>query len=247
MTGETKEKTEPWVAEHKAQYPYMYLDADKLSQFMQKLGMTGYPSATLVDPKGNVVWVGSPYQVNSSLIEKHLAGATRTPVDVTAITKNWPEKTDAVKASIAKGQLGKAHAAAKRLTANDAGENVVLKDVERVISRRVAALKAVHEKGNYLGFMDDAPELAKQLSGLPEAKDLTDLVKGVKADKESKAVLKDQQLLAKIAAQLATTTKSKDRATLETAVLNIGARNKGNYAGSTADLLLKKIDPTKYR
>ena len=97
MTGESKEKTEPWVEKHGAKYAYAY---DKGTKLFSALKCRGYPSAALVDPNWTVVWTGHPASLNDGLIEKHIGGASRTPVGINAIAKTWPSEAAPVKKAL---------------------------------------------------------------------------------------------------------------------------------------------------
>ena len=113
MTGETEAKTTPWVERLEVEYAYGYLDEDSLKVLMSQLGWRGYPSAVLVDAKGNVVWNGHPARLDSARIRKHLRGATKRPVDLYAVTRKWPAGAAKVTAALAKQNLALARAEAQ--------------------------------------------------------------------------------------------------------------------------------------
>ena len=237
VTGEKPEKTEPWVDKHGATYPYTYLEGPDMSTFMQKLGMRGYPTAALIAPNGKVAWVGSPSQINGSLVKKHLRGASKTPVDIAAVTKRWPASAKAVKAAYAKGKIGKAMAAAEKLT-DDRG--MVVEDLKKVVARRVAAVKKAHGAGDFLGALDGAGALVKSLAGLPEATEMAELQKAIKADKAAAPIIKAQKKIAKIAKKLPDM-KSKDVGASIKKLRKIESKNADNFAGKSADKLIKKL------
>jgi len=239
VTGESKDKTEPWVEQHDMQYAYGYMDKGELTELMGSLGWRGYPSAALVDPKGTVVWTGHPASINGSLIKKHLKGASRTPVSQSAITRNWPEEARSVAAAIKKGNLADAREQAKKLTIEP---NTVLADVDQVIERRVRRLRELHDTGDYLGFDQQLKQKGKDLSGLPERVELDELLKAVRKDRGAKAVMTAQKKLAKLAAKLPDMKKPKDLLKLAGAVRKISRKHPGTYAETAAKELLAKID-----
>lgn len=246
MTGETKDNTEPWIADQGAEFAYAYFDKADISAWMGKLGMKGYPSAVLVDPKGTVVWVGSPYKANGSLIEKHLKGASRTPVEY-AVTKRWPAEAKKVTAAFKKGQFAKALAEAQ-LLGNDAS---VAEDVQRIITRSATKAKTLHESGDFLGFMGAAPATAKKLKGLPEGDELTALIKATKADKSAKSVMKAQKMLAKLNSAITEARKTKDLESIIKKLGKVEGKHEDDYAGETARKLSaraeKKIEALEKR
>jgi hypothetical protein len=240
VTGETKENTDPWVKEQGQQYPYMYLEKAQISAFMKDLGMRGYPSAVLVDPKGKIAWVGSPYSVNGSLVKKHLRGASKTPVNVNAVTKNWPDSAKAVKAAYGKGQLAKALSAAESLDART--REGVIADLRRAIDRKVAAMKAQDKEGDYFGYLASVAQAGKTMSGLPELAELQTRAKEIKADPEAKKVVKAQKQVDKIAQKVPKMSSRKDYEGAIKKLYKLRDKNDGNYAGKTAVKLVKRLE-----
>ncbi len=237
VTGESTDKTEPWIEEHGARYPYAYLDKEVLSGFMKQMGMGGYPSAAIVNPKGKIVWTGHPSSISSSLVKKHMKGADKTPVELRAVVRNWPKEAQHVRASFKKGQLAKALTDAKKLPE----EWNVAKDLEAAIERRVSKVKALHASGDYLGFTEAAKSATKQLAGLPEGADLTALVKEVKSDAKAKSVISGQKKLAKLAAKVAEARKPKDIVTLEKKVEKIADKHAGTFVEESAQKLMQRL------
>lgn len=237
MTGETADKTEPWIEQHGARYPYAYLDKEVLSGFMGKMGMRGYPSAAIVSPKGKIVWTGHPSSISSSLVKKHLKGANKTPVDISAVVRSWPKEAQHVRASFAKGQLAKALADAQKLPT----EWSVAKDVEAAIEKRVSALRKLHEKGDFLGFTEAAKSATKQLAGLESGTELTTLLKDVKADAKAKTVISGQKKLEKLMKKVHEASKVKDIVSLEKKVRKLAEKHSGTFVEESANKLMKKL------
>lgn len=206
VTGESKDKTVPWIEQHGVRYAYGYLSKDAMAGFMQALGMRGYPSAALVDPKGEVVWTGHPASIRDGLIEKHLRGAETTPVDVAAVVRKWPDEASHARAAFAAGQLGKALEHAKKLPE----EWSVAADVQRAIDKRVAAMKAKREAGDHLGYTEAVKGAGRMLAGLPVLDELEADVKELLSDREVKRVISGQKKLGKLAAAVPELRKAKD-------------------------------------
>lgn len=235
MTDETKENTEPWIESNGVEYAYCYLDKGTIGNWMKSLGMRGFPSAVLVDPKGTVVWVGSPYSLNDSLIEKHIRGASRTPVEY-AISKRWPEAASKVASEFKKGHLAKALTEAR--LSDNLGD--VARDVQRVITRRAEKLKALHAAGDFLAFTEAAPAEIKALKGLPEGAALDELMKSVKADKLAKTVIKAQKALVKISRAINESTKAKELASLIKKLEKVAGKHEADFAGKSASKLAER-------
>lgn len=193
MTGENEEKTVPWIEEHGAEYAYGYLSAEDQTAFMAAAGMRGYPSAILVDPKGEIVWAGHPASLTGSTIEKHLRGADRTPVETRALARKWPESAKDVIRAVVKGDLADALKEARELPENDRPQ--VVQDVERVIDQRTKKLEALLQAEDYLGFAEAMDGIGATLEGLPPGDELAAQLKAVEKDREKKAVMNAQKKL----------------------------------------------------
>lgn len=238
MTGETKEKTEPWVEEHKMQYDYGYMKKADLTPFMGALGMRGYPSAALVDPKGVVVWTGHPSSLNSGTIKKHLKGASTTPVDIGAVVGAWPEEAVHARQAFVKGQLAKALSEAKKLPQ----EWSVAGDVERVIERRVAKVQGLYDSGDYLGFNEAMKAANRSLAGLPQLAGLQATLKDVQKDAAKKKVMSAQKKLAKLVEKSHDLRKKKDADSLSKKIRALAGKNPGTIVEKKANALLEQID-----
>ncbi len=155
VTGETKGQTEPWVEKHSMAYPFAY---DKGLGVMSKLGLSGFPSAVLIDPSGTVVWSGHPSSLTDSTVEGVLAGALPQPAF------EWPDSAKAVRKAFLKDDLAKALAAAIKL--GEDGESVRAA-VEGVIESRAAQIEKLYEEGDFLGVKESGAKTAKALGKLP--------------------------------------------------------------------------------
>lgn len=237
MTGESKEKTEPWVEQHAMQYDFGYMTEEDLSPFMKSLGMGGYPSAALINPKGIVVWTGHPGRLNSGTIKKHLKGASKTPVDIGAVIRHWPKEAVHAKSAFASGKLGKALAEAKKLPA----EWTVAGDVERVIKKHVKKLNELHAAGDILGFTTGMRVAIRSLAGVPELAELQAMLKTLKGDADAKSILSGQKKLAKLAAGVPELRKSRDALALAKKIRKLADKYPNTIVSATADKLLATI------
>ena len=238
MTGEPVDKTVPWVEETGMKYAFGYLSKGDMSSFMKDLGMSGYPSAVLVDPKGEIVWAGHPSSVNGSLIKKHIAGASTGPVGPAAIAKNWPEEAKAVRKAFLDGKYGKALEEAQKL----GQDSSVLADVERVIGQQAARIKSCHEQGDYLGFSDMMRDAKKMLSGTPQFEELEKIEGELKSDRDAKAVMSAQKKLQKLAEQIREARKAKDVAKAERFVRQLVEKHPGTYVEASGKKLLDSAE-----
>lgn len=243
MTGESKEKTEPWVEQHSMQYDFGYMTKEAMTPFMAALGMRGYPSAALVNPKGIVVWTGHPASLNGGTIKKHLKGASKTPVDIGAVVRNWPKEAVHARKAFIKDTLGKALAEAKKLPP----EWTVAADVERVIERRVAKVNRLHADGDYLGFTAAMKAANRSLAGLEQLADLQATLKDVQKDAAAKKVISAQKKLAKLVAKARELRKRKDADSLSKKIRALAEKNPGTIVETTANSTLKQIDKARAR
>lgn len=193
MTDEPEDKTEPWIEKHGARYPYAYMTKGARSSVAKALGWRGFPGASLIAPDGTVVWTGHPASLSAGIIKEHLRGADRTPVDVRAVSRKWPEEAEKVVEELAAGDYRGAFKAAEKL--DEELRARVTADLQRMVDKRSAKLKALHEKGDYLGFQIAWKEQEKSFKGLPVEDELEDLEKTLKKDKSIKGQLKAQMAL----------------------------------------------------
>jgi len=188
VTSETQEKTDPWVEELGGKYPYAY---EKSRKLMTTLGLSGYPSAALIDSSGVVVWTGHPSGLKDAEIEKHLSGALSRPLF------EWPKSAKAAAKAMAKGKLASAVKAAEKLR-NDPDAGTLHAELQAVAAGRVTSLRNALAAGNYLAVTDGVKRLKKQLKGLPEAKEVAAVGKELSAIKGHKSVVKAQKQVLKV-------------------------------------------------
>src|SRR5262249_13686912 len=110
--NEPEKLVEKYIGANKVEYPIFIEKSFKSSN---ALGVKGYPSAYLIDPKGNVVWAGHPAKLTDAEIEKALAGA-RVP----GIKLPGPLKP--LEPLLQKKDFGKAYEAVKAMLAGNLDE-----------------------------------------------------------------------------------------------------------------------------
>jgi hypothetical protein len=72
VTNEAEDLVKNYVRQNGIEYP---IAIEKSYASSEALGISGYPSAVLIDAKGKVVWEGHPGGLANKVIEKALAGA----------------------------------------------------------------------------------------------------------------------------------------------------------------------------
>lgn len=182
MTGEGKSATEKWVEEKRAAYGYAYDTGLKL---MRELGLSGFPSAVLIDPSGTIVWSGHPASLQGGTLEPHLEGAFSKPM------LEWPRSAKRVRSALARRDYAKALAAAEKVEGAEGAE--ILAGIRGIIAGRMAALEQAREKGNYLLAQNLADELEDELSGLPEGEQAAEILDALKDDDEVQRVIDGQE------------------------------------------------------
>lgn len=187
MTSESKSDTEPWIAKHKAAFPYAY-EKGSVSRFFQ---IAGLPHAVLVDATGKVVWRGHPAGLQSSVVESAVRGALPMPM------WEWTGEAKPVRTALMAKQYAKALEAAAKLTEAHQGP-AIRAAIQAQIEGRVAAMKADSEAGNFLDAHESAKALVKDLAGLPEAQEAQARATGLEADKEAQTVIAGQKKVRKI-------------------------------------------------
>jgi hypothetical protein len=237
VTGESTKETEPWIEKHGVRYPYAY---DKGEKLFSKLRLEGYPSAVIVDTKGIVRWVGHPQEITDAMIEEHLA-KTGLAIDVQVLCKQLPDSAKTVKEALQKGLLGKALAASRQL-ATAGADAPWLDELEALVKQRLDKIAAKRGEGDYLGAIDAAKELEKQLAGAPQSQEAAALAKAIQSDKSASPVLAAQKQLQSIAERIAKARKAKDLQGLVSNLEQIRRKHKGTYAETTATELISMAE-----
>ena len=180
VTGESKGQTEPWVEKHSMRYAYAY---DKGLAGMSKLGMSGFPSAALIDASGTIVWQGHPSSLTDKIVEQHLIGALPTPAF------EWPKSAKSVRKAFLKDKLAKALQAATKMGSE--GEDVRAA-IQGVIESRTAQVERLFEEGDFLGVQENGVKTIKALDKLPESARIEAVLDKLAGDAEAQKILKAQ-------------------------------------------------------
>lgn len=184
MTSEGKGLTEKWIEKHGAHYPYAY---DKGGALQRWFGVRGIPHAILVDPLGRVVWRGHPAGLTEADIRPHLAAAAKTPLYA------WPEEARKAAKYLGKRDFAKALEEARGL---EDPQWAAL--VQAQIDLRLAAVKALHGEGDWLGVETQGELFADELEGTPAGAELESMLKALEDDDAAQAVLKAQEKVVKL-------------------------------------------------
>jgi hypothetical protein len=186
VTSESPSNTDPWVEKHGMEYAYAY---DKPGALFRGVGATGYPSAILVDPSGNIVYLGHPGSVTEAMIESALDGALAKPL------YEWPKELSGVAKSVRKGDLGAALAELAKL--GDAHADVTAA-VRGMVKGRVSQVEKARDAGDWLRVETLGEDLIKGLGKLEEAATVQAILDALDKDKAAKEILKAQQKVAKL-------------------------------------------------
>ena len=226
VTSEGASDTEKWITDKGAKYAYGYDKSGKLSSYF---GVSGIPHAVLFDASGKVVWDGHPASLDAATIDKALKGA------LLKLPWEWDAALQPAAQLLAKRQFAKAITEAKKVGA--AGDPLVAA-IQGVVTSRVAAIQAAKTAGDFLAASEDGAELLKDLTGLPEAADMTTLLKDLTADKTAQAVIAAQK---QVRDMLAEKIKKRDLPAVLKKLEKIKADNEGNAAARDAQAAIEKL------
>jgi cell fate (sporulation/competence/biofilm development) regulator YlbF (YheA/YmcA/DUF963 family) len=137
------------------------------------VGATGFPSAILVDPQGNIAFAGHPARITDDLVESVLDGALAKPI------YEWPKDCASIAKALKKGKLGDA---VKKLGSIEDDHPDVAAGAD------------------WLRVETMGEELADALKKTPEADRVDEILTALKKDKEAQAILKAQIKIAKLVA-----------------------------------------------
>jgi hypothetical protein len=230
VTIEGASETEGFVKETGMKYAYAYDKGGKLSRYF---GVNGIPHAVLIDASGTVAWSGHPGALEESDLQRATAGALSTPMYA------WTGAAKGVKSALVKHDFKSALALAGKLAPEDSGKEI-LAAVQGMVKFKVEGLKAAQAKGDFLGAQNAALALQKELAGLPECAEATQVAAAIAADKKAAEVMKGQQKVAKVRER--ELTKKKERVTAIGELRKLKQDFPGTYVEVEADALIKLIN-----
>ena len=225
VTDEDRSKVDAWIESTGQTSPILIEE----SSSMQKFGFTGFPSAALIGPDGEVLYAGSPSGVTEQLIEEHLASVRLMP--------NLPDSLSDVAKAYGKNSYDDA---IKKLEKHLAGER--LEEADRAVAKEfldgmladgksgIATAKKLSERG-------DPYAAWKRLDKLVEAYGKHEI--GVEAAKAQEAIenddaaedeLKAGEKWAKLTKKLSDLSKKKAVKALESFVKKYGETKAGAAA-----------------
>jgi hypothetical protein len=177
VTNEGRGLVDKFVADHSSDHPIVIEEGDSMAAF----GGAGFPSSYLIDPDGNIAWVGHPGDLKDSQIEELLPRVRLAPVlpKKLAPAQKLLEKADYAGAKKAlDGQLaGTGLDEAERKAAEEALKWIADRGASMLASAESAAASDPHAAAETLR------RAAKSFDGLPD---------GEKADAALKALLADK-------------------------------------------------------
>ncbi len=229
MTNEGKSITEKWVASKDARYAYAF---DKGGKLQRRFGVRGIPHAILVDPTGTVRWRGHPGRLDAATLEGALEGALKTPL------YDWPSSASGVKKALLGDKLGKALELSRKL--GDEGADITA-SVEGMIAMRTADMNGAFEAKNYFKALSLAEGNAKAMAGLPEGDEAQGIVDRISGDPELKKLVKGQEKLASLEAEMADVQKKKDADKLIKAAEKLASQYKGTVVAEQATELARTM------
>ncbi len=169
----------------------------------QKWGVTGYPSAVLIDPEGNIAWTGHPSSLSGSTVKSALKGAKAMSGGYLSfrVSRELSAKLKQAAAAAEEGKLGKAHSLALRL-ATDAKAEAADREDAQVFAGEVLAFGEL-----LFGQANSAIDARSMITGLEVLEALegefsgTDL--GASVAKRLEEISKDDKLQDELAAEQA--------------------------------------------
>ena len=167
MTDEKVDLVDQWVAKRKPAYPVVILKDKKLEE---ALGVKGFPTVGVVDPKGVISYAG--YSAESA-ISKAIDGATKGSI--------WPAKLAKAVGFVRVGDLAKAHAELAKLGEGLDDQEAKARDalrgyVEKTTADELARAKQLAESGRVGSAVAAAEPLARAEPALPSTADAKALI-----------------------------------------------------------------------
>jgi hypothetical protein len=219
-----------------ATYAYAY---DKGLKLFGQLGFGGFPSAVLVDAAGMVVWSGSSGNLQKGTIEEHLKGALPKPM------WEWPDETKDLRKAILKGDLAKSVSISTDLASKGEEFESVANAVKAMVAGKAAAVEGAHAKGDFLAAETLGKSLLRSLKGLPEAERVDAVLDAMKADRNTRGVIKAQKALAKIKDERPKLNRAKKVDEAIGQVERIIRSVPGTYAEATGKELIAELEKAK--
>jgi hypothetical protein len=143
----------------------------------------------LIDPQGNIAFLGHPGSINDSMVKGVLDGALTTPI------YEWPKELDKVAKALRKGDLA---GAIKKIEGLSDDYPEIAASIQGMVIGRVNSLDKAVEDGDWLRVETLGDELAKTLKKMPEGEHVNEVLATLKKNKEAQSILKAQKKVAKL-------------------------------------------------
>ena len=174
VTDESPEIVEAWLAKKKTKpsYPIAIMRGGKLES---ALGVTGFPSVGIIDPKGILISAGFDAEKD---LGKALATAKKGSI--------WPAKLQKSIAALRAGDLAKAYAEAKKAAGDvDADDKPAQEKIasflESTAADALGAARALSKEGRIAAAVEAATPIAKAEPPFPATEDAKKLVAELEA------------------------------------------------------------------
>lgn len=195
-------------------------------------GVRGFPSAVLVDARGNAVWIGHPGSFPESSLEALLAAQTWIP-------RLENKKHSKINKSLAKREIGKAYAAVlKALERTPEDEELLARrqSIESAAERMLADAQSKEEEADYGVALDYFEEVVDLFGGMEAADTARVAAKALEKNPEAKDELAAHKLLARARAYLADGDERKALPRLKSVV----KKYQGTHSHGRAEALLRR-------
>ena len=202
VTSEAEAPTQKFIDETKWKAAVVL---EKSGKTTKEFGVTGYPTAALVDPKGIVVWKGHPSGLTDKIIEKHIKGATPpgSRSGSMGVSVDLPKKYKGLAKKLAKGQLGKGLVELEKLFTKqlDIETQQVLeaarKEVVSVLDGKNKAVDAAIDEKRYFDALTQLDVVAKHFAGHESSRTAKKQIAEIKKNKELKREIEAGKRIAK--------------------------------------------------
>lgn len=235
VTDEPAELVDAYVQEFKPTYPIVIEQGGRSAR---ALGVNGYPTAFLVDPKGTVVWTGHPAGLDEATLQSALKGARPPAVRL-------PAQLKPLERLIERGEHGKVWESARAMLAGgdlDAEAKQTAEELVAGIETAAQELFADAERRlaarEYFEAVQALEPLAKAYRGVHRWAEAEAKLAELQADPAIKKAIKGGEQLAK-AREL---DRAKDYEKAWAIYRTVAREHAGSQPGDAAAARMREID-----
>jgi len=234
VTNEPEAMVKSYIEANGVQYP---IAIEKSFSSFNKLGVSGFPHAFLIDTKGKIVWEGHPGQLANSNLEKVLAGA-RPPV--------IPEPLRPAQKSLDKEEFGKALEILKKIVAetkmsdeHKAAADLMIASIESDAKSLYETSIAQLEKKEYFEALAGLERVGINYGGVYKTDEALTKAKEIRAD----AALKPELDAGARLAEGRRIEENKDYAKAVQVYREVASKYKGTQAAESATKAVEAVKP----